>query len=294
MNRRQFVGSAGTALASGFAGCAGFGSEAGGTPYALELHHISPDGYRVEFAANTGDLTDEMLDVFLSALDGKHRTYGHRPFKYVPTAVEKGGEFYRIHVEETGQKTHQRTTLRGEVVTSESAERRAVDFVEFENGPAVRQAIEYAKKDDATSEDYYVFHDSDPDSSDLLPEPEHEFVSYDGQVFRLVVGQYRLIETEYTHTTEKVADTETAFREYVYEEVVTVQFDRSKMSEKQRGILRQARRNDYRERKQLSEDYRALLSRIWGGKIPSETTGNHLKYENDVWRATLHVSSYPP
>lgn len=301
MQRRRFVATVGSGLCCSFAGCAGSGADERGPKYALELIRISDGGIRGEFALTAGDVSNEKWNVFSDALEGTARTYGHTPLDD-GRFVEYGGRFYRVTVEETGRKTHERPILRAEVVDSDAAKRNAVDWSTYswDDSTAVRRAGANAaerRTDGETGdgepdddEDFYVLRNRDPELSELLPEPKHEYVEYGGDVIRLVVEQRRFAETEYTYTTAKVADSGTAFREFVREEIVTPWLDRSTLSGGQRDILEQARSNGYAESGDLSEGYRTLLERLFEGDPPERTTGNHVGYEDRIYRAQLKVS----
>ena len=305
MDRRRFVGAVGAVL-PWFAGCARLGSESrprseteeGGPRYALEAYPIGEDGIRRAFAAQAGKLPDEALDVFLAALDGgdEPRTYGHREFGYVDF-VEYGGRFYRVTVEETGEKTHERAVLRGEVVESEAVERKAVESTAYprRDESAVRRVTRKATgrttPDGATGNgrEFVVLRNRDPEVSELLPEPEHEYVEYDGAVVRLAVERRRVTETEYTYRTTKVADSTTAFREFVREEVVDVWLGDSNLSARQRTIFEEARAGEYAESGDLSAAYRGLLERIFG-ELPADTTGERIGYDGRTHKVHVHVS----
>ena len=305
MNRRGFVATVGSGLCCSLAGCASSDAEESGPEYALELIRISDDGLRAEFAWAAGDLSDEAWGVVSDALDGTARTYGHVPVRD-DTLIEYGGRFYRVTVEETGRKTRERTVLRGEVVENEAAKRNSVNWMAYsgDDSTAIRHAVErsttdgdraegggQAEGDDRSGgEEFYVLRNRDPEVSDLLPEPKHEYVKYGDDVVRLATEERRLTETEYTYETTKVADSGTAFRKFVREEAVTVRFDRSKLSASQRTVFEEAKFDDYSESGDLSEGYRTLLERIFGGDLPNDTTGDHIEYEDRIYRAQLKVS----
>ena len=312
MDRRRFVAGVGAAL-PWIAGCTRLesGTDDRGPQYTLEAYPIGDDGIRVTFAARAGELSDEALNAFLAALDGRSRTYGHAVISD-GRLVEYGGRFYRVTVEETGQKTRKRPILRAEVVDREAAKRKAVDWSAYsgDDSAAVRHVASRAEgrsaetpkranrsdgKDgtdgrEGAQRDFYVLRHRDPETSRLLPEPEHEYVEYGDSVVRLAVERRRLAETEYTYVTTKVADSTTAFREFVRERVVDVWLDGSALSARQRTIFERAGAGEYAESGDLSAAYRGLLERIFGRERPTETTGERIGYDGRLYRVLVHVA----
>lgn len=309
MDRRRFVAGVAGAL-PWFAGCSQFrprsGSGTEGTRYELEAYPVGVDGLRAASVARPGDLSEEAFDVLLAALDGeKARTYGRSFFGYVHL-VEYRGLFYRVTVEETGRETHERPVLRAEVVESEAAEQNAVHWSAYsgDDDIAVKDAASKAERrsngtgdeggtdgtpDDGTS-DFRVLRDRDPEVSDLLPEPEHEYVEYDGSVLRLSVERRRVTETEYTYATEQVADSASELRELLREEVVDVWLDSSDLSARQRTVFEEARSGRYAETGGLTDAYRGLLERVFGSPLPAETTGERVGYDGRVHKVHVRVS----
>lgn len=287
MNRRQFVGGISAGLASGFAGCASSGSRESGTKYTLKLYAVTPDEFRLAFARRAGKMSAEELSVFRDARVGKRRTYGHRPIEN-GELVAYGGDFYRVQVAEAGQKTNERMTVRAEAVDSAEASEQAVVAGAYpgDDTDAIKDAIASARD---AEQDYHVLRNYDSDDSDLLPEPKYEFVKWGDQIYRLVVGQRRVTETVYTYTTTNVADTETAFREYVREEVVTLRLPSSKFEGNQRVVLNDARGGKHSERGDLSSGFRAVLERIGNGTIPTATTNDYLYYGDQIYKMVLYV-----
>ena len=305
MNRRRFVVGVGAAL-PWVAGCTGFGSgtDDRGRQYTLAAHPIGDDAIRVTFSAPAGRLPSEALNAFLTALDGRAQTYGHAVIDD-GRLVEYGGQFYRVTVEETGRKTRERPILRAEVVDTEAAKRKAVEWSAYsgDDSTAVRRAAssaegrsagtsERANRSDGEDEaerEFPVLRHRDPEVSQLLPEPKHEYVEYGDSVVRLAVERRRLAETEYTYATTKVADSTTAFREFVRERVVDVWLDGSALSARQRTIFEAAGDGGYAESGDLSAAYRGLLERIFGRERPEETTGERIGYDGRLYKVHVHA-----
>lgn len=287
MDRRRFVAGVAGAL-PWFAGCSQFRPRSGagteGPRYELEAYPIGVDGLRASSVAQSGDLPEQAFDVFLAALDGeKARTYGRSFFGHVHL-VEYRGLFYRVTVEATGRETHERPVLRAEAVESEAAEQNAVHWSAYSGNDDV------AVRDAASRRDFSVLRHCDPEASDLLPEPEHEHVEYDGAVLRLSVERRRVTETEYTYATEQVADSASELRGFLREEVVEVWLDSSDLSARQRTVFKEARSGQYAETGDLTDSYRGLLERVFGSPLPAETTGERVGYDGRVHKVHVHVS----
>lgn len=292
MDRRQFVVGVATGFAGSCAGCASSETESADAEFSLRLFRVTDDEIRTVFAAPTGRFSNEAWNVVSSALDGTTRTYGHTPVDD-GQFVEYEGEFYRIDAEATGEATNERPVLDGEVLDGETAERKAVEFSAYPSadGQAVRHAARRAVSGPGeTDREFYVLRGSDSEDSALLPEPEYEYVTYGDQTVRLNVTRRRVTETEYTYTATKVADSGTAFRRYVREQVVTLRLDRAKLSGEQRAILREAdETREYAESGDLTDAYRGLLERIFGD-LPADSTGSRFEYGSRLYRAQLVVS----
>lgn len=198
--------------------------------------------------------------------------------KALKYAIATAGEYEETTTREettSEQKstTGERTTAGGEKTTSE-------------------EKVSESKSKEPHERGLYVFHDTDPEESALLPEPEYEYVEYQDQIIHLLVEQHRVTETEYTYTAEQVADSNSSFRKFAREEFVVATFERAALSEKQREILRKAQtEDDYSEFGDLSEDYRAILERIGGGEMPEQfSSEGYVSYESQFYEVRFTMS----
>ncbi|WP_254273568.1 hypothetical protein [Haloarcula marina] len=227
-SRRAFLG----ATATGFAALAGCES-------------LRPDSdRRVEYTLYVeehGDsLADELLwkppepdddrpgqtgrrEAWEAATTGEaYRTYG---YPAVPDGeyTEREGTYYQLHDVVSGSERIDRWVLRLSWVgraddeeTSEATPREALP--ELDQG-AVMPAYFAARAErygggapwKYIEQGGYVYRNADPAESELIPDPEHEYVSVHGAVLRVEVSRETLVEPEHTAVATQVATGDAAF-----------------------------------------------------------------------------------
>lgn len=288
MNRREFCGTSVTLLgASALSGCAMFGAGNGGRSYDLSLTRVGAGGLAGAAALGPDDFTPKQRRLVADAVEGEARTYGHQPIddgEY----VEYDSSYYRVGVEETGEKTHVRPTLSGEYVDASEAS-ETVEITRYGDGdiPAVKFAVATADE----SGEFRVVHRR-PDETGLLPKPEHEYVEHNDRVVRLVVEEQTVTETEYTYTLERIATSEDEFESHAAETLVTATFRSANLSTEQEEMLRKAIEEDYYgEFEPVTDGYRDLLERFGEeGELPSGYLDTYAEYDGEYYRASVVVS----
>jgi hypothetical protein len=287
MDRRGFLRAGSLVGASVLSGCGLFGPEGGDSSYSLSLDSVDSAGLAEAASLGPADFTPEQRRVVAEVIENTEtRTYGRRPIadgEY----VEYEGEYYRVTVEETGTKAIARPTLSGEAVNESDAE----DAVEIDRYTrSDRQAVEFAVATADESGEFYVLH-SKPSETDLLPEPEHEYLQYYDRYVRLVVEERLVTEQEYTYTLEQVAASATEFASDAVESVVTASYRPAKLSGEQNEILRRAIEDEYTEFSPVSERFRDLLERLGeDGDLPDGSTDTHVEYDGEYYRAQVTLS----
>lgn len=287
MNRRGFCRTAAGLLGvSALSGCAQFDAGNGGRGYDLSLEPVGPGGLAGAAALGPDDYSPRQRRLLADAVDGAARVYGHRPIDDGEYVVYEGA-YYRISVEETGEKTHARPTLSGEYVSADEAG-EAVEITRYDDGdvPAVKFAVATADE----SGEFHVLHRR-PNETGLLPEPEHEYLKYRERYVRLAVEERTVTETEYTYTTEQVATSDAEFGEYVSDAVVRATFRPANLSAGQEELLGEAIDSGHSEVTPISEEFRSLLERLGeDGELPGGSLDTYVRYDGSYYRATVTVS----
>lgn len=194
--------------------------------------------------ATTSDELDprQRIAVRVAVRDGDHRTSGYHPFRD-GQSVEWEGEFFRITITSGGEVERTRPVLIAEFV---NAERDTVPIEAYDgiDRMAVFFAIASAHggelelpREDVQSTDGFPLRDFPEAESDLLPEPNHEYVEANDDSVRLEGMERDLLETEYTTTASRVASDATEFEAYAVETGLVADLDDEALPADHREIL---------------------------------------------------------
>lgn len=238
-------------------------------------------------------------------------TYGYRP---IPDEryTERDGIYYGLSTETTGQKRIERSILRLRWVGREDALDDPQDATPIEDlppfdGNAAMIAYFAARGRhsgggapwDAIERGGVVYRNAETVESELVPAPEHEYVSTHGTILRVEVVQRTLPEPEYTTTARKVADSAAAFAPVAEAALVETYLDTHSFSAPARRILQEARRQEsYAETTPLSDEYENVLEALGleesiyfgGGREPEGTPSKFLKWQGEHYRYGLYVN----
>lgn len=241
MRRREFVGVAAALLATG---CVQDESR------TLSLEPIDD-------VADYVTVEDDP-EAFEKALDDGHVSYGE-PVAETDEYVGYEGAYYRATTEEVGTERVERQAVVAERIGD------ADDAVEIDRygeddlqvvSSACRSALE---SDDGTG---YAAVRSDPEDTELLPEPEHPRVRLGNAVCGLSIDTREVEEQGYETTLEKVADDRQGFVEYI-NETYALDLDSANLSEAEREVLDTAtEEGEYTETGESSEGFASVVSRL--------------------------------
>jgi len=312
--RREFLAAAGAAAGTALAGCAAVDGLSGepqltytldadriGTslaPLALWQPPEKPRPWTADYAANVD-----------AAVAGERpTTYGYRP---VPDGeyVERDGTYYRLAVVTTGLERVERPVLRLEWVGRLDELEDPPKRVRF---PALTRLDQHAVKiayvaarhrqmggtapGDVVEAGGYVYRrDYEGPQSALAPDPQHDYVAYNGAVLEVAVERREFAEPARTGVAIPVAGSEPEFERTLDGEMVDARLDPETLSEDQRLMLS---RDDYEETTPLSEGYRELLVdldlgdllNIGTGADPRAENGLHLALGGEYYRYGLYVN----
>ncbi|WP_137284241.1 hypothetical protein [Halorussus salinisoli] len=288
MNRRGFCRTTVSFLGvASLPGCVLFGAGNGSRSYDLSLDSVGPGGLAEAAALGADDYAPEQRRLVANAVDGDEDAwvYGHRPIED-GAYVEYEGVYYRVSVEKTGEKSLSRPTLRGEYVDASEVE-SAVDIDRYIHSD--RRAVKFALATAGDEGEFYVLR-RDASETELLPEPEHEYLKYRERYVRLAVEERTVTETEYTYALEQVATSDAAFERRAAETVVTATFRPSDLTAEQEEMLRKASEDYYSEFDPISDEFRSLLERLGSGELPDGSLGTYVEYDGAYYRASMSVS----
>lgn len=327
--RRQVLEAGGAAAALGLAGCLGGGPD--GPRYELTARGASgPLAERLRWQPRSPfPEADRRL---LAALveEGSLTTLG---FAVVPPAwerpryVERDGTYYELTVERTGTVERERWILwfdllegsepppDAEVYTSslgtgEPTDLRAaygladldVRAVEDAEGEVVREFEFHDPEGDPPGRRGHVFHRRDADETALLPEPPFTHVAFetnDGTRYARAVAERATVELRrFEHAARPVADSASAYAEYVAARHLQATFDRAALPEARRELLDAVTdgRRPHVEHPPLTEAFAAVLERLGlrGLETPDPrgvaiSDEPYFRYAGDLWTAQLQV-----
>ena len=132
----------------------------------------------------------------------------------------------------------------------------------------------------------YVFRTAAPETSALLPTPEHPYVEVADETVRLWTERRDVEEAVYEATAEEVAATEATFRRYARERFV-VDLDAASLTADQREIVESAiETGAYEDEGRLSAAMDDLLDVLYDH--PSSSRFPLFEYEGRGYRWAFH------
>lgn len=244
MHRREFVAGTVTGIVAAGAGCA----------TASGAHRLSVDPFD---SAHVAYAVDELAPDQRAALEtireeGAEVTLGRHPFGRPGEKgyVELDDGFYRVRTERTGEEPQRRDILFARPDDSAEAAAEAVPAAEVyseADHERIVEAVEPATHDEHNYAARYIFRSVGKDESDLLYEPEYEFVEVEvdetfdrTRVFRLQVIAGTVVEPVYTTTIEPVADAEIELARHLDDENLVHRIDDAQLTADQREVIETA------------------------------------------------------
>lgn len=238
-------------------------------------------------------------------------TYGYRPIpdeKY----TERNGSYYALSTDVTGQKRIERSILRLRWVGRERNLDDPPDATPtgelppFDGNAAMIAYFAARGRHsgggapwDGIERGGVVYRNAETVESELVPAPEHEYVSTHGTILRVEVVQRTLPEPEYTTTARKVADSAAAFAPVTEAALVETYLDTHSFSAAARRILQETKRQEsYAETTPLSDEYKSVLEALeleesiyfGGGREPEGSRSKFLKWQGEHYRYGLYVN----
>ncbi len=205
--------------------------------------------------------------------------YGERWFDD-GSYVELSTGFYRVSVEQTGERRLERPVLVAQEV-GETEEAVDVDSYSLEYDRnradlACHAAVEDRLPPGGDTPSQLVIRRAS-DHTDLLPEPLHPVVRRRDSVCRLEIETRDVDESEYSHGFQEVAEDRERFLEHVESRYV-VDLDAVDLPEEEREVLEQARDEGYSMQGEAPEPFRNLRDRL-----DLQMEHRLLRYEGDLY-----------
>lgn len=276
-SRRTLLASTASLALPALAGCSSISdplSDEEKYEYSLYLEEVdSITAHALWKPGQLQETTDEQRAAWKAATSGdSYVTHGYRP---IPDEdyTERDGTYYRIRSEVTGQKRIERSILRLRWVGDEDQmddppKATVIDDLPDVDRSAAFFAFTAARSRhggggapwDAIEHGGTVYRRRDPEESELVPKPEHEYLSQYGTILRVEVVQKELLEPEYTTTAMEVADSKSAFTQIADAASVDARVDSSSLSKDARRILDDVTAGEtHSETKPLSKEFEAVF-----------------------------------
>lgn len=259
VSRRALLATTGLLGGGLLVGCLGFGRT--GEETTLRLREPGPANRGV--AVPTADLRADQTELVEEAVTNATATaHGYRPFRGIEY-VRHERTYYRVRTEEAGTEVVDTTVL---VVTPTDDPDGAVPLDEYD-GHVIELVAPLTGDADSRPRPLY------PDENGydaLYPEPRHEYVTWEGDAYRLSVETRRLEQQARRVRVELVASSDAAFETHLREDLVGEALHPADFSETARGVFRQAVEDEYSERDPYSDAFRTVLDAVQDG-YPVET-----------------------
>lgn len=292
MDRRALLGAAAVVAGLSLSGCL-FGRAGGGLSFTLRLDPTDADGLAGAAALSADGFSDRQADLVAALTsNGTTTRYGRRPFEMDRLLVVDGG-LYWLSVSAAAERERERPVLYAERVPASAVEGEAVEPAAFPRADhaALKFAVAAARRERGTADDdartpipgetAYVL-DCDADATELLPTPEHEYITHGDDYYRLVVER-RPVSLDGTEYALDPVDEATAASR-VRADTTVYSFDQQALSADERELLDRAATGDgYDGVSPYSEAERSLLDRL--GRDP-EAGGGHTSFYlayDDTW-----------
>ena len=279
-SRRTFLAATGAASASLLAGCNSVTSSSPPPRVELTAEQQSADEFAFLWNPETPRTAEVREAIDATAAGDRYVTVGYPPLpegRY----VEHDGTYYRTDAVHVGRETRERYVLRlervGDSDDSDTPEATSIDALPDPDRSAARLAYLAARAApdepggewggapwDAVDHGGAVYRRTDPADSELIPDPEHEFIEVEGRiVLRVHVSRERLSEPRMRAVLTPVAESEAEFTEAVLAAEVTTTFYPDQLSSETAAVLDELTgRTEYAESAPVSAGYARVLQRL--------------------------------
>ncbi|MBX0322724.1 hypothetical protein EGH21_06740 [Halomicroarcula sp. F13] len=260
MRRRQFLAAVAVGATLPLAGC----SDPRGS---IRLTDVSEDTtLAAQWAFPAADLPDSYRDLTVGAIEGDADratvTDTHPPFE-PSDPIEYEGSYYDVSYEETDVRTETRYNVEATFDPDPAPE----NTVAFTDLPRVdRERIGHLLNPDTGRDSGATFgvsvHYTDAEAADsvVVPEPEYDGVTRDGETFGIAVPESRDVEVaDYRYRAELLAEDETGLASIARERF---RFSFGALPADQRAILDDAKNGEAESEDPPSEAFTALVERF--------------------------------
>jgi len=279
-SRRTFLTATSAAGASLLAGCNSVTSSSPPPRVELTAERQSADEFAFLWNPETPRTAEVREAIDATVAGDRYVTVGYPPLpegRY----VERDGTYYRTDAVHVGRETRERYVLRlervGDSDDSDTPEATSIDALPDPDRAAVRRAYFAARAAPAEPGGEWggapwetidhggaVYRRTDPADSELIPDPEHEYVEVElGMVLRVDVSRERISEPRMRAVLTPVAESETGFTEAVLAAEVTTTFYHDQLPSEAAAVLDELTgRTEYAESAPVSAGYARVLQRL--------------------------------
>lgn len=279
-SRRRFIAATSAASASLLAGCNSVSPSSPPPRVELTAEQQSADRFASVWDPSTpiADRTREAIDAAVAG--DRYVTVGYSPLPE-DRYVERDGTYYRTDSVHVGRETRERYVLRlervGDSDDSDTPEATSIDALPDPDRSAARLAYLAARAapDEPGGEwggapwetiehGGAVYRRTDPEDSELIPEPDHEYVEVElGMVLRVGVSRERITDPVMRAVVVPVAESEAEFTEAVLAAELTTTFYSDQLSSEAVSVLDELTgRTEYAESAPVSAGYARVLQRL--------------------------------
>lgn len=292
MNRRTFSSTvAGVATLASVAGC--LGSRSGSSMFTVRSQKLSDGNVTDAFAAQPADLSaaqSAVVDELVA--NGTAVRYGERQSERFENGsyILSNGTYYQLSRTETGVETVERVVLEAAQVSSSEAERDAVpiDYYTDPDRRPVRRAVVTAFRG---RPEQYVFHSPPAETSKLRPEPNHEFVEYQDEYFRLSVTETEVDADRYEYSLTDVATDEREFETVVTDHQTIIQLSSDELATETRTLLDElTERGEHDASSPFSEAEQNTLDLLNVSQKGVGSDQRVIRYDQSYYRITVQWS----
>jgi len=291
MPSSRLLGLAALALLVALAGC-------GGPAASLSMTELSDRELADRSSIDTTDLSHDSRSVAVGAVEnGSTNASGQRPPFDPALPVRHEGRYYNVSDTVVGS----RQATRYDIEVTVASANATGETVAYEDLPAVDRRVlagplarPIDEDDSPTVGVSRAYTAAEVNESRLVPDPEFDYVTDDGERYRVAVTGSRpdTVET-YLYTATEVAETHGAYADYLRDRYL---FSFTDLSAEERDVVEEAVDGEYQNDDELTPAFRSLVDRFRAHRGVTEDEfedgdyygGQYLvEYEGTVYWAQL-------
>lgn len=203
------------------------------------------------------------------------------------THVHVDDSYVRIVVEHDGTERVSRPVLTAGGVDEPPADEQAVAMDRYRSD--AQRLVERAVVTAHRGAPEEVVLDPDTQPAELDPEPEHRYVEYQGEKYRLSIDNRMVAIDRYRYEWDEVATTRDEFSEYLREAHYVADADEADLSAEGRNILAEAKNSPpYEATAPFDDAEEEVLDLLDVDRQDVGEVKRFLRFEGSYYRARIH------